>query len=101
MPKGVFEHKKLGRRSNFWKDGFEDVTVPEGGDLGHVYFKSECRPLAELRVLYRQGIVLKHHRMKFRAWLEERDRARKDGYWLGKHCIGTPESGSGFAEHVH
>lgn len=87
---------------------FSDLTLPPGiSEFGEFYYRAECRPLKHLHPLYRE-LVVSHafeHAGKptpnFRAWLNLRDRARKDLYWLGKDCIGTPESGSGFVEHVH
>ena len=100
--------KKADRRSHAWAHGLSDISLPPGVEhVGQVYYKSECRPLDKLHPLYRQmivGHVFKHAGRKtptFREWLDLRDRARKDLYWLGKDCIATPESGSGFVEHVH
>ena len=70
-------------------------------DPKHHYYKSECHPLLELTALHRIGIVGHDHKHGFREWLDMRDRARKDLYWLGHDCIATPESGSAFVEHVH
>jgi phage terminase large subunit-like protein len=88
-----------GSRADHWDQEFHDIPQPDG--LGNVYYKSECRPLKHLKPIHRQGVVGRWHKLGFRDWLDERDRARKDLYWLGKTCIGTPESGSGFVEHVH
>jgi phage terminase large subunit-like protein len=86
-----------------WIGQFDDLTeLPyDRKEFAKVYYKSECRPLAELKVLHGDTLKEKAHKLNFRKWLDQRDRARKDLYWLGKECIGTPESGSGFVEHVH
>ena len=93
---------------------FEDIKLPPKLlSIQEFYYKSECRPLGELHPHYHKLTSgrLTHGRnsfkqlgrkaLTFRQWLDSRDRARKDLYWLGKECIGTPESGSGFVEHVH
>ena len=93
--------KPHNRRSNQWSREFPDISVPPGEDIGEFYYRSECRPLKHLKPMHREMVIGKSTKLGFRAWLDERDRARKDLYWLGKHCIATPESGSGFVEHVH
>jgi phage terminase large subunit-like protein len=78
------------------------VVIGNGHDRdSETYCKSECRPLGLLRRLHRKTQKNRDHNLTFIEWLELRDRARKDLYWLGHDCIGTPESGSGFVEHVH
>ena len=101
-------------KSPEWARQFPDISFPEGP--GEYYYRSECRPLKELYTLHNAqnvGRVLdvkvgdryvpgkRRFPGKFRDWLDLRDRARKDLYWLGHDCIATPESGSGFVEHVH
>ena len=89
-------------RASLWGYEFRDIPLPEGvANIGEYYYKSECRPLKILKPYHRQGRTDKAHTLSFREWLDQRDRARKDLYWLGKELIGTPESGSGFVEHVH
>lgn len=92
--------EKLDRRT--WFREFEDVLELTGHrELPHYYYKSECRPLKTLKKFHRMGITGKCHAHSFREWLELRDRARKDLYWLGKKCIGTEQSGASFVDHVH
>jgi phage terminase large subunit-like protein len=91
--------KPRDRRSNAWAKQFPELTLEGGADIGELYYKAECRPLKELKPLHRK--THKIHRLDFRTWIEWRDRARKDLYWLGHDLIATPESGSGFVEHVH
>ena len=94
--------KELTKSSHRWKRDFGDVMDLVGWrGIPDYYYKSECRPLKELRAHFRKGIVAKIHSHSFREWLEMRDRARKDLYWLGKTCIGTEQSGASFVEHVH
>jgi hypothetical protein len=88
-----------------WKGQFPEVDPAK---LTEHYYKSECRPLKLLKPFHRFGQEARNghrgphlHSLTFRAWLDLRDRARKDLYWLGKHCIGTEMSGSNFMEHVH
>lgn len=86
-----------------WHHQFPDIDVPSYEALSDLYYRSECRPLKELHLLYRKESNTGNYRlrMSFRDWLEERDHARKDLYWLGHDLIATPESGSGFVPHVH
>jgi hypothetical protein len=100
-----------------WIYAFSDIPLPAGvEEIGRYYYKAECRPLMELYPLWKKFSELhvfdeynsktrgwKHGKKfpNFRSWLDLRDRARKDLYWLGHDCIATPESGSGFVEHVH
>ena len=79
------------------------TQFPEWSELERpdVYYKSECRPIKELKGLHTLGQQAKVHKHEFREWLDLRDRARKDLYWLGHDCIATEESGAGFVEHVH
>jgi phage terminase large subunit-like protein len=82
-----------------WHQQFQDFP---GVDLDNLYYKSECRPLKELKPWHRETSAIMHvHKHTFRKWLDLRDKARKDLYWLGKECIATEESGAGFVEHVH
>lgn len=90
------------KTSTRWKKEFRDIIDLVGYDnVSEYYYKSECRPLKSLKALHRRGIVLKCHTHSFREWLEMRDRARKDLYWLAHTCIGTELSGAGFVDHVH
>jgi phage terminase large subunit-like protein len=89
-----------GDKRDGWLHQFSDVPLPEGVESHRLlYYKSECRPLYQLKPLHRRHHH--YHSHDFRTWLEMRDRARKDLYWLGKECIATEQSGSGFVEHVH
>lgn len=81
-----------------WKIEFADIT-DDSRELTEHYYASECRPLRELKIIH--GYARRIHKLDFREWLELRDRARKDLYWLGKDCIATETSGAGFVEHVH
>ena len=104
MEPALQEKKEPKRRSELWAFHFRDIALPEGqDDYGEYYYRSECRPLKQLHPIYRT-MATSHTLRKppsFREWLNLRDRARKDLYWLGHDCIATPESGSGFVEHVH
>lgn len=83
-----------------WAYMFRDTPLPEGiPNYRMLFFKSECRPLYLLKPLHKR--FNQYHEHDFRTWLEMRDRARKDLYWLGHECIATEQSGSGFVEHVH
>lgn len=87
-----------------WQREFADLSPedPSSATIDTLYYKSECRPLKTLQALFNREKTAKNvSGIKLRAWLELRDRARKDLYWLGHDCIATPESGSGFVEHVH
>ena len=98
------KQKKAKHRHGSWVVQFRDFEVP---DVDWVYYKSECLPLYKLHAMYEKLAVGHAFRLigkqkpGFRPWLELRDRARKDLYWLGKECIATPESGSGFTDSVH
>ena len=76
---------------------FGDLSHVE--DLNHYYFKSECHDLRWCKARHQFARYV--HKLSFRQWLEHRDRARKDLFWLGKDCIGTEESGANFSETVH
>jgi hypothetical protein len=90
------------KREARWAYQFRDVPLPADlPDYGELYYKSECQPLKRLKTLHTKTAEAKAHKLHFREWIELRDRARKDLYWLGHDCIATPESGSGFVEHVH
>jgi predicted phage terminase large subunit-like protein len=45
-----------------------------------LYYKSEARPISKLKQLYQHS----HADVPLEKWLEYRDRARKDLFWLGK-----------------
>ena len=94
---------ELAKDENWWKSAFSDILedLPEGQTARDYYYKAECRPLKILKPLHRIGFVNKVHNHSFREWLELRDRARKDLYWLGKECIATEQSGANFVPHVH
>jgi hypothetical protein len=108
------EGEKAPKHSSAWTSLFYDI-LPEGEEVKDLYYRSECRPLERLHELW--NVQMQRHPFdvmiggryykgkrnfpKFREWLDLRDRARKDLYWLGHDCIGTTESGSGFVEHVH
>lgn len=86
----------------------EFAKIPEAvQDIRTFYFRSECRPIGGCYSFYRALVLQKQFRhagreaLSFRDWLLERDRARKDLWWLGHDCIGTPQSGSGFVESTH
>jgi predicted phage terminase large subunit-like protein len=59
-----------------------------------LYYKSEARPISKLKQLYNHS----HADVPIEKWLEYRDKARKDLFWLGKlilrkdltHCHVTP-----------
>lgn len=105
-PKAAVSEKQLASQrarysSAYWQGNeFEDLGI-EKAALGDCYFKSECRPLITLHTWWSKRSKDNLYRGSFRTWLDARDRARKDLYWLGHDLIATPESGSGFVEHVH
>jgi phage terminase large subunit-like protein len=99
----------LSGKSIKWKFEFKDICEQLGDwtQITRYYYKSECRPLLQLKAWHRyssqarSGHSSSGHPHSFREWLDFRDKARKDLYWLGKVCIGTEQSGAGFREHVH
>ena len=102
LPRLVRKVRSVKTKANEWTRQFKDVTgtVRDYRLVAAFYYKSECRPLKELKKLH-TAIARKALPLTFRAWLDARDRARKDLYWLGHECIDTEASGSSFVEHVH
>jgi len=56
----------------------DTCTLPTG-----LYYKSEARPISELKRIFHGSMG----DTSFEKWLEYRDRARKDLFWLGKRVL--------------
>lgn len=69
----------------------EESKVPEAprpsalpdGCTNESYYKSEARPLYQLKPLWKKF----GDEISFKMWLDFRDRCRKDLFWLGKYVL--------------